>query len=665
MSEPNSPTTDQPEPGAAAAPDVNAGQQVAGYRLEAQVGQGGMAVVYRAHDVRLDRRVALKLLSPRLAADTSFRARFIRESRAAAAVDHPNIIPVFDAGDAGGALFIAMRYVQGGDVRSLLADEEPLPAAQAWSIVSQVASALDAAHAHGLIHRDVKPANMLLDPAPSGATADPGSGTVSTRHVYLSDFGISKQAMASNLTATGQFVGTLDYIAPEQIEGKPLDGRADQYSLGCAAYEMLTGTPPFRKNDALALIGAHLSEPPPLVTDYRPGLPAAVNGVLARSMAKAPGDRYRNCAEFATELGRALGLLSRPQPLPPPPPPAVSPWPATEIARPGAAGGARLQPPRLPPVPQQVPAEPTIGIAGPGQPGPIRTAAQPAGYAQGWPAGPAGPGAPGAASPSGWPGGQGRPGSASPSGWPGAPGGQAGPGTASPSGWPAAPGALGAPGWPGGPAAQGWGGQPRGPRPRGRMPMVIASMAAVVIVAIAAVVVVKIVRPGSGSGSPTGTSTSSGSSTVSPSLALTQAAAVSKLLSSSAATRSPLQNAVTDVSQCTNLAAAVSQIQTVVNQRSAEYRQARALATSAIRNGTAVKMDLKLALLNSLNADRDYLVWARQKQRVGCVLGSQSADYNAAYAADRKASASKARFVILWDPIAQSYHLPTVTAGSL
>src|SRR5215467_5485093 len=228
--------------------DAGPGDKVAGYRLEEKIGQGGMAVVYRAYDERLERLVALKLLAPGLTADTAFRARFIRESRAAAAVDHPNIIPVYDAGDAGGFLFIAMRYVSGGDVRSLLADGQVIAPARVWNIVNQVAAALDAAHEHDLIHRDVKPANMLLD-VPSG----------NAEHVYLSDFGISKQTLASHLTSTGQFVGTLDYIAPEQIEAQSIDGRVDQYSLACATYELLTGEPPFRRDLGLALINAHLS----------------------------------------------------------------------------------------------------------------------------------------------------------------------------------------------------------------------------------------------------------------------------------------------------------------------------------------------------------------------------------------------------------------------
>ncbi len=225
---------------------VTVGSQVAGYRLLEQIGRGGMAVVYRAIDVRLDRAVALKVLAPELARDEAFRLRFIRECRAAAAVDHPYIIPVFDAGEASGILFIAMRYVSGRDVRSLLDREQTLPAWRTVNIIEQVGSALDAAHERGLVHRDVKPANMLLDAASASGQQD---------HVYLSDFGLTKQALStSSLTSTGQFLGTLDYIAPEQIENKNVDGRADLYSLACAAYEMLAGSPPFRRDQGVAVI---------------------------------------------------------------------------------------------------------------------------------------------------------------------------------------------------------------------------------------------------------------------------------------------------------------------------------------------------------------------------------------------------------------------------
>jgi serine/threonine protein kinase/DNA-binding beta-propeller fold protein YncE len=314
-----------------AVPDEFAvGSIVAGYELEGRIGRGGMAVVYRAHDVRLDRRVALKIMAPGLALDDAFRQRFIRESRAAAAVDHPHIIPVFEAGEELGVLFIAMRYVQGGDVGSLLDRLGALPPRRVSSIIAQVASALDAAHDHGLVHRDVKPANMLLDTGTRGSEAD---------HVYLSDFGLSKQSLATTgLTATGVFLGTLDYVAPEQIEGRPVDGRADQYALACAAFELLSGTPPFRRDGSLAIVFAQLSEPPPALTTRRAGLPDAVDRVMAKAMAKAPDDRYRTCREFAASLHAALGLqraMTDDQlPAAPPVPQAPVQRPATEVRAP-------------------------------------------------------------------------------------------------------------------------------------------------------------------------------------------------------------------------------------------------------------------------------------------------------------------------------------------
>ena len=306
------------------------GAQVAGYRLDEQIGRGGMAVVYRAYDLQLDRQVALKVLDPVLAVDGDFQQRFIRESRAAAAVDHPNIIPIFAAGEADGVLFIAMRYVSGPDVRTLIDSTGPLGVRRTVDIVTQVAAALDTAHGRGLVHRDVKPANMLLDPAPGGSRSD---------HVYLSDFGLSKSALTSlGLTATGQLVGTLDYVAPEQIENRPVDGRSDLYSLACAAFEMLCGTPPFRRDQHLALLWAQLSEPPPPLTSRRPDLPPAVDQVMAKALAKSPGDRYPRCLDFAAAL-RGACLAGPGEVAGPPGPGQVAiPGPADEVdTAPGAA----------------------------------------------------------------------------------------------------------------------------------------------------------------------------------------------------------------------------------------------------------------------------------------------------------------------------------------
>ena len=275
-----------------------AGSRVAGYWLEEQIGVGGTAVVFRARDERLDRQVALKILAPGLAADEGFRRRFIREAKAAAAVDDPHIIPVFETGEVAGALFIAMRYVPGGDARSLIRRAGPLPPGRAAGIVCSVASALDAAHAAGVVHRDVKPANMLVDVRPGRAD-----------HVYLADFGISKGALSSSgPTRPGQFLGTVSYAAPEQIGGRAVGGRADQYSLACAAFELLCGLPPFPRDDVEAVIWAHLSEPPPSLASRRPDLPAAVDGVLTKALAKAPEERYASCQDFAHALRGTLNL---------------------------------------------------------------------------------------------------------------------------------------------------------------------------------------------------------------------------------------------------------------------------------------------------------------------------------------------------------------------
>jgi hypothetical protein len=338
---------DGPVAGSAGPPA--AGSRVAGYRLQEQIGQGGMAVVFRAEDERLGRLVALKVLAPALARDESFRQRFVRESRAAAAVDHPHIIPIYEAGEADGALYIAMRYVRGGDVGTLVRRHGPPPAARVAALIAPVASALDAAHAAGLVHRDVKPANMLLDTQPGRPD-----------HVYLSDFGLSKAWQGSTgLTGSGLFLGTLDYAAPEQIEGRPVDGRTDQYSLGCAAFELLAGEPPFRRDQPMAVMYAHATAPPPALTQRRAGLPPAVDQVFARVLAKSPADRYGSCGELAAELRRALGLAAYDDAGPG----GAPPGPAVTVPGPGGGGRAATHP-----VPGMVPAGPDRGGPAPGRP---------------------------------------------------------------------------------------------------------------------------------------------------------------------------------------------------------------------------------------------------------------------------------------------------------
>jgi YVTN family beta-propeller protein len=276
-----------------------AGTRIGPYLVEAEIGRGGMAVVYRAQEVALGRRVALKLMAAALARDESFRQRFVREAQLAASIDHPHVIPIFAAGEVEGRLFIAMRHVDGEDLRHLLRNQRLLPIPRGLPILAQVAAALDAAHANGLVHRDVKPANVLVDTA-----ADTGGAT---DYAFLTDFGLTKKSMSlSGLTSVGQLVGSFDYIAPEQIESRPLDGKADQYALGCMAFEMLAGELPFPSDDDRALMFAHLFKSPPTLTECRPGLPVAADAVLTRAMAKAPAARYPTCGDFVDALTEAL-----------------------------------------------------------------------------------------------------------------------------------------------------------------------------------------------------------------------------------------------------------------------------------------------------------------------------------------------------------------------
>ncbi|MGW0803213.1 serine/threonine protein kinase [Nonomuraea sp. NPDC002799] len=268
------------------------GQEVAGYYIEDIVGKGGMAVVYLALDPRLSRRVALKILNPVLSVDDRFRQRFILESRTVASIEHPNIIPIYEANaDADGVLYIAMRYVDGLDLRRLIYDRGPLGIGQGNQIFAQVAAALDAAHAHDLIHRDVKPANILL----------------AGDHVYLTDFGITKhRSSISGLTQTDQFIGTPRYMSPEQINKETIDGRCDQYALACVVYESLSARLPFQRENDIALLWAHLAETPTPLSEIRPELPPQVDDVMSRALAKSPEHRYSTCTEFVTALRDAI-----------------------------------------------------------------------------------------------------------------------------------------------------------------------------------------------------------------------------------------------------------------------------------------------------------------------------------------------------------------------
>lgn len=272
------------------------GEELAGYRLRAVLGRGGMSVVYQAENPRLGSVVALKVMTPELAANDVFRARFLQESRIAASLNHPNVIPIFDTGQHDGLLYLAMRYVEGADLRAVLKEQGRISPSQALLLIGQVARALDAAHRRGLVHRDVKPANILVERG--GDTEDPD-------HVYLADFGITKHALSrSGLTATGEFLGTIDYVAPEQIQGKPVDARADVYSLGCVLYECITGRVPFVKDLDAAVIFAHVEESPAPPSTVRADLPPELDDVIARALAKEPADRYPACRDL-TEAARA------------------------------------------------------------------------------------------------------------------------------------------------------------------------------------------------------------------------------------------------------------------------------------------------------------------------------------------------------------------------
>ncbi len=267
--------------------DPRVGSELLDYRLEAVVGRGGMGVVYGAYDPRLKRDVALKLLAPEYATDDRFRERFLSETEQAASLEHPNVIPIHDAGEVDGQFYLVMRLADGGDLKLLLADEQKLDPRRAVTICAQIADALDAAHGQGLVHRDVKPSNVLLD---------------RRGHVYLADFGLSRRLseQAPGFDA-GVSLGTPAYVAPEQIEGKDVDGRADQYSLACLLYECLTGRPPFHRGSEAAVLFAHLEEPPPPA-------PPGLEGVMRRALDKDPAARYPSCVEFVADARDALGI---------------------------------------------------------------------------------------------------------------------------------------------------------------------------------------------------------------------------------------------------------------------------------------------------------------------------------------------------------------------
>ena len=282
------------------------GTNVAGYAIESVLGHGAMGVVYVARQDSPARRVALKLIAPAFAGDEVFRHRFLREATAAAAIEHPHILPVYAAGESNGILFLAMRLVDGQDLGQILRGSSELPLERVVRIIRQIGEALDAAHARGLVHRDVKPGNVLVTRQPDGEDAD---------FCYLTDFGVSTwtASSAATITMTGQMVGTASYVAPEQIEGGSVDGRADLYSLGCVLYECLTGRPPFSGRQAAAILYAHLHEELAPPSSIRPDLPAGVDDVTARALRKAPGERYASCRELTHDLDEALAGTNSPR----------------------------------------------------------------------------------------------------------------------------------------------------------------------------------------------------------------------------------------------------------------------------------------------------------------------------------------------------------------
>jgi hypothetical protein len=269
------------------------GRRLGNYRIDGVLGKGGMSVTYKATDVRLGRKVALKIISDHLGADAEFRERFVDEARNTSAIDHANVVPLYDFGELEGMLYIAMRMVDGGDLAGLIANG-PIAPARALSLLDQVADALDTLHVRGLVHLDVKPANVLVT-----------SRETSREHVYVADFGLTRRGATGHRTRGGDFLGSPTYAAPEHLRGEPLDGRTDQYALTCVLFACLTGSPPF-KGDVPTVIKGHLSGEPPAISRIV-ALPNAIDEVVRKGMAKSPTDRYANCVELIAAARRALG----------------------------------------------------------------------------------------------------------------------------------------------------------------------------------------------------------------------------------------------------------------------------------------------------------------------------------------------------------------------
>jgi protein kinase-like protein len=334
--------------------DLVIGGQLGNYLIESVIGRGGMSVVYRAKHARLGTSVALKVLAPELSSDDSFRERFMREAQMAAAIDHAHVVPIHDTGLHEGSLYIVMRYVSGSDLKTLLATSGPLDAQQAISLLTPVAQALDVAHAHGLVHRDVKPANILLQRS---------SSTGEIEQVFLTDFGIAKSSSISGLTRAGGLIGTVEYMPPEQVEGGRVSAQTDVYALAGVFYECITGRIPFERELAQGALPPRGPVEP--VSSMRPELPPALDGVIAKALSRDPTDRYATCEQFihacsyvlearTADAGAAAGETVAEPPAPAGDTAADEParWPelaASEPAPPLARGAAAPPPAGEPP----------------------------------------------------------------------------------------------------------------------------------------------------------------------------------------------------------------------------------------------------------------------------------------------------------------------------
>jgi serine/threonine-protein kinase len=310
-------------------PTIDIGSTLAAYTLTELIAAEGMGVLYRGEHATTGATVAVKVLSPELAGDETARKRFLREARYTSSLSHPNIVKVFDAGEVKKVLYIAMQYVDGADLAKVLEEEGALEPERTIDVLSQAGAALDAAHAAGIVHRDVKPSNVMIAS---------GNGGEAAGHVYVTDFGLSRNlAENDGLTQPGTFVGNVLYSAPEQVAGQELDRRADVYALGCMLFHCLVGEHPFVYERALEVMQAHLGEPPPTASDRRPDLPPAIDAVIAKAMAKERDERYDTCATLIDAARVALGT-----PAPSDPSAGAPPQLVLEVTT-GEGSGARLQ----------------------------------------------------------------------------------------------------------------------------------------------------------------------------------------------------------------------------------------------------------------------------------------------------------------------------------